>query len=363
MVKSWPGYLPPLAALVLTLLGTGLTALAGGGSDGSVSIGWLAVLMPVPLATSVCWGLALWTGRPLLLTVMAAAAWLVISLTWLGMDVTWPLAGNVAAGLVTGFAMARTWRIDFALLGVTAVLLPAIIWSMMQMPLADQLQIIETDMLELLEQNIPSGATEADRAKALETETRAMESMMDLAARIYPWILGLGLLGQAAIILGLTGLVLRRLGLAWVGWRLPPFTRWRLPFYLVWIVVAGVGLMLTRAPVAGTAGLNLALLAGTVICIQGLSVQFFVTGRMMGPAARTVYWLVMGVFFPYLILASGIVLGLVDQWWDIRRLGPPPESGDGNPDGGDDLERNDDGPDEESEDSSDNDGPDTGPKD
>jgi hypothetical protein len=28
----------------------------------------------------------------------------------------------------------------------------------------------------------------------------------------------------------------------------------------------------------------------------------------------------MGIFFAPLALASGVVLGLVDQWWDIRRL-------------------------------------------
>jgi len=338
MSRTWPGYLPPVAAFVLTLVGTGLTALAAGGGDGSVSLGWLAVLLPVPLAVSVCWGVAFLTGRPLVLSVLAALAWLVVSLVWLPGDVTLPLVGNVAAGLVTGFALARNWRLDFALLGVTAVLLPAIVWSLTEMPVADQIQILETDMLELLEENIPSGASEADRAKALETEIRALERMMDLAERIYPWVLGLGLLGQAAIIMGLIGLVLRRLGFARVGWGLPPFTRWRVPFYLVWILVAGVGLMLTRAPVAASAGLNLALLAGTVICVQGLAVQFFVTGRMMGPAVRTVYWLIMGVLFPFLILASGVVLGLVDQWWDLRRLDAVPDTGDGNSDGRDDLE-------------------------
>ena len=41
----------------------------------------------------------------------------------------------------------------------------------------------------------------------------------------------------------------------------------------------------------------------------------------MSTLGRVIYWTVMGVFFVPLVLASGVVLGLVDQWWDIRRLG------------------------------------------
>ena len=145
---------------------------------------------------------------------------------------------------------------------------------------------------------------------------------------------GIGVLGQAAIILALTGWGLRRLGIAWPGWGLPPFTRWRLPFYLVWILVAGIALYLTRRPGIESAGLNLALLAASVISLQGLAVQFWVTGRLMdpegpmgkkGPVLEVVYWVIAGIFLIPVILASSVVLGLADQWMDIRRLTTPPE--------------------------------------
>jgi hypothetical protein len=327
MARILPGYLPPVAALALTLAVGGLTTLvAGGGEDGAGSAS-MALLLPMPLLVSVAWGLALVAGRPRRFLVAAAGVWLAVALAFFPAGVTWPLAGNAAAGIAAGWALGLRWRLDAALAAVTVALLPALVWSLVELPPTDQLELLEPQLLEMLEQNLPAGASEADRARALELETEALRRMMDLAARIYPWVLGLGVLGQAGIILVVTAWGLRRLGIPWTGWGVPPFTRWRLPFYLVWVLVAGLGLFLTRAPILGTAGLNLALLAASVVCLQGLSVQVWVTARMMGPALRTAYWLFMGVFFAPLILASGVVLGLADQWLDIRRLEAVPEEG------------------------------------
>ena len=63
--------------------------------------------------------------------------------------------------------------------------------------------------------------------------------------------------------------------------------------------------------------MNLALLAACVLSVQGIAVQFHVTGRLLSTWDGCVYWLVMGIFFAPLILASGVVLGLVDQWVDL----------------------------------------------
>lgn len=331
MARLLPGYLPPVVALALTLAVGGLMTLVASGDEVDTGSGVVALLLPLPLLVSGIWGWALIAGRPRRVVLAAAGAWLATALMAFPAGVTWPLAGNALAGMAAGYALGLRWRLDAALAVITAALLPALVWSLLEMPPTDQLEILEPQLLEMLEQNLPAGASEADRAKALEVETLALRRMMEMAARIYPWVLGLGVLGQAGIILVITAWGLRRMGIPWAGWGVPPFTRWRLPFYLVWVLVAGLGLMVTRAPILGTAGLNLALLAASVICLQGLSVQFWVTARMMGPALRTAYWLFMGVFFAPLILASGVVLGLADQWMDIRRLNAPPEE-DGNGD-------------------------------
>lgn len=331
MARTMPGYLPPVAALALTFAVGGLMSLASGRGEGAGSAG-MAVLLPLPLLVSAAWALALLAGRPRRILPVAAGTWLAAALAFFPAGVTWPLAGNAAAGIAAGWALGLRWRLDAALAVVTAALLPALVWSLVELPPTDQLELLEPQLLEMLEENLPAGASEADRARALELETRALERMMDTAARIYPWVLGLGVLGQAGIILVISAWGLRRMGIPWPGWGVPPFTRWRLPFYLVWVLLAGLGLFLTRAPVLATAGLNVALLAGSVLCLQGLSVQVWVTARMMGPALRTAYWLFMGVFFAPLVLASGLVLGLADQWLDIRRLEAAPVDGeDGSP--------------------------------
>jgi len=320
MARQLPGFVPPLAAFALTLVVGGLNALAVSGAHEAVALGLLAALMPLILAVAVAWGLALLAGRPRRLAPLAAAGWLAAGLVLLPGATTWTLAGYVVAGLAAGLAVARRWRFDAAVAAVVLPLLPGMVWATLQEPPAELFASMERDMTEVLRENLPAGASEADRDRALETQVRAVRRFVAVMERVYPWFVGQGLLAIAAIVLAVTGWGIRRLGFAWPGWGLPPLTRWRLPFYLVWVLVAGIGLALTRAPVLATAGWNVALLAATVICLQGLSVQAWVTARMMGPVMLTVYWLVMGLFFAPLILASGVVLGLADQWLDIRRL-------------------------------------------
>jgi hypothetical protein len=255
-----------------------------------------------------------------LAAIVGAVVWLTLSFLLLPREVVWQLAGNVAAGLAAGLALGLRWRLDTALVVVAAALLPMILWSVIQVPVTEQLQMVSQEMLSVLEDNLPEGATHEQRTRALEEETRNLDRMSALALRIYPFVIGVGLLGQAGIILALVWFSVRRLNIAIPGWTLPPFSRWRLPFYLVWLLVLGVALMLTRAPYLASAGLNLTLLVACVLSVQGTAVQFHVTNRMLSKTGRLLFWLVMGVFFAPLILISGVVLGLVDQWVDLRRL-------------------------------------------
>jgi len=123
-------------------------------------------------------------------------------------------------------------------------------------------------------------------------------------------------------------LIARRLVLIGPSNRWPPFTHWRLPFYLVWILVAGIGLMLTRQRVWADAGLNIVLVTGFLLSIQGVAVQAFVIARMMTAVFQVIFWTVMGVFFSPLLVISGVLLGLADQWLDLRRLHRPGDQDD-----------------------------------
>jgi hypothetical protein len=327
MDRSWPGYLPSVAAAVVTLVLTAIYALAAGGGEpaGPLRGMVLLLLLPVPLGIAVLWGGVFLASRPYLATVVAAGFWLVSSFVLLPREVVWQLAGNVAAGLAAGLALSWRWRLDAALAIVVAALLPVIIWAVLTVPVGEQLAMVRQEMLSVLEDNLPAGASEEQKLKVLEAEGRNLERMAQLAVRIYPFVIGVGLLGQAGIILALIWWLSRSLNLWVTGWRWPPFSRWRLPFYLVWLLVAGLGLMLTRAPYLATAGLNLALLVACVLSVQGIAVQVHVTNRMLSRWGRVFYWLVMGIFFAPLILAAGAVIGLIDQWVDLRRLQVAPD--------------------------------------
>jgi hypothetical protein len=139
----------------------------------------------------------------------------------------------------------------------------------------------------------------------------------------------LELLVRALMIMSLVWVTVRVWGWELPSWRPPRFGRWRLPFYLVWLLIAGLGLMILRHPVALTVGLNLALFAAILLAVQGVAVQVWVTGRMFSLLGRIVFWTVMGLFMTPLVLASGVLLGLVDQWLDLRGLerGSDPEGG------------------------------------
>ena len=340
MPKSWPGYLPSMLAAAVTLMLTAAYAAVAGSPDSVGPLRGLAMvlLIPVPLGVAVIWGSCVLTSRPFLAAFVGSLVWLVLSYLLLPREIVWQLAGNVAAGLAAGWALGRQWRLDMALAAVAVALLPVILWTVVQVPVAEQLEVLTGQMLEVLEENLPAGANEEQRIQALAEEKFNLERMSDLAAKIYPFVMGVGLLGQGGIILALVLFVVRRLGVFVAGWSLPGFSSWRLPFYLVWLLVAGIGLMLTRAPYLATAGMNLAMFAACVVSVQGIAVQFHVTNRVLSKMGRLFYWLVMGFFFSLLILISGVALGLVDQWVDLRRLRTGSGEDDGNADGPGDIE-------------------------
>lgn len=325
MLRNRPGYLPALAALTATLLASVLmVAVSTAGAESGMALGVLAlVLLPVPLVLSVLWGSAVVSTRPHRLALAAAALWLVAAWLLFPGATTWPMASNVAAGLVAGIALGARWRLDAALGGIALVLVPLTVWSVVEMPLGEQMDLFHAELMPVLEENLPEGADPAQRREALALEEERLEQMADLLARIYPFFLGIGLLGQGLLILFLVWLVLRMLGWRLASWRPPPFGTWRVPFYLVWLLALGLGLMVTRQPLAVHGGLNLALLAATVLSIQGLAVQFHVTARVLSPMGRVVFWTVAGLFLIPVVLPLGVVLGLADQWLDLRGLDRP----------------------------------------
>ena len=229
MLRNWPGYLPALVALVLTLLACVLMVeVSTAGAESGVDVGVLAVvLLPVPLVLSVLWGSAVVASRPHRLALAAAAVWLVAAWLLFPGATTWPVATSVAAGVVAGIALGARWRLDAALGGIAAVLVPLTVWSVIEMPVGDQFDLLREDLMPLLEENLPAGAAPEQRREALAREEKRLEQIVEIITRTYPFFLGTGLLGQGLLILFLVWLVLRMLGWGLASWRPPPCGQWR----------------------------------------------------------------------------------------------------------------------------------------
>ena len=320
-----PSWLPLLVPVAATVLVTGILKAVDAYAAGPSPLAGAAMflVLPLPLALSAVWGWAAVRFQPFGVILYSAAAAVGLALLLDPGAVFWQVAASGAAGLVAGLALKQGWRADKALGLCALALLPVIVWTVKEVPVAEQLSLLRQDMVEVLEQRMPQGATETERARALDSEGRRLDQILEVAARIYPLVIAIGLLGQAAIILAAIWVLVRLSGPGIVGRRFGSFSRCRLPFYLVWLLVAGMGMLLTRREALMGPGLNLALLAGLVLSVQGVAVQVFVIGRMLSPMGRLMFWMVMGVFCAPLVIVSGTVLGLADQWLDFRGLDRP----------------------------------------
>lgn len=330
MPRSWPGFAAPLVAAVATLLlawvEESTLAQAANAQDAvspALVLGLVLGLM-APLVVPTLWGLATLASRPLVLVAAAAVAWLGAGLMLLPGEVVWPWAGFVLAGLAAGSALGFRWRLDVAVAVVVLALAPNFVWQLHQYPVDQQYRQWADQYLEARREMLTGTAEPKQVELTLEAERRQQEKLVAYSLKILPAFIGLGVAGLAGMLLSMVWLTARLLGVPARSPALPPFGRWRLPFYLVWALVAGLGLFITRQPYLAAGGLNIALAVVTLLSLQGAAVQWALTGRTMGLVPRVIYLLVAGFLFLPLVL-----LGLADQWLDFRKLedshgeGPP----------------------------------------
>jgi len=159
-----------------------------------------------------------------------------------------------------------------------------------------------------------------------EAETPAAQEVLRLAAVLLP-----GSYAVWAFATGLTGFfisqeVLRQFGLA--GPRTLPFSSWRLPWYVVWGVIAALALILTGDQWGWSswkiAGQNILFLMGFVYFTAGVSlaasyyqkVTWARFWKLLAVALAAFYWPVT-----FTILA---MLGLVDSLVNLRERTPRP---------------------------------------
>jgi len=320
--RTWPGFLPPAVALVATLAAALVLRFLVPAADGDeILLAGLALFRgTLPVVLAVVWGAALIMARPHRLAVIAGAGAAGAVFAVLPADLAVALAGATAAGLAAGLALGARWRLDATLAVVAGLLLSTVIVDVIRVPIDSQLDASRAWATAVLEKAIPAGADEAQVAAEKQRIAEIVARSEALAIRLHPLAVLLALLGEALTVLVMTWVVVRLCGWELPSWRPPPFSEWRLPFYLVWCLIAGLGLVLLRHPASETVGLNLAVLSAGLRAVQGVAVQFWVSGRLLSPLGRIVFWTVTGLFATGLIILSGVLLGLADQWLDLRGL-------------------------------------------
>jgi len=177
-------------------------------------------------------------------------------------------------------------------------------------------------------------ALEQELTRWVEREA-AGSSDPEVQAAMAGWLIGLvpasAALVSFLLVLAAYGVAVRvfpRCGLRVE--RLAPLAALALPFWVVWSFAAAL-----LAAVVGRAvgwrwllllGVNLALVHGVAFFVQGLAVGRNVLRERMVPAGMQVMLAALTVIMmPFTIAA--VVIGLLDQWLDFRRLLAPPRAG------------------------------------
>jgi uncharacterized protein YybS (DUF2232 family) len=289
-----------------------------------------------PLGLGLGWGV--WRGLGATLTVLVGACALVIatiaSFALATLMLHQDLVGQFVKGLVTS-------QVE-GLKAVLASTLWAVTFAKRNLP---------PDVLTSLRHN-PMLVSQFHQQ---EEQTRGMIEFTQKFAPTFiyhalPVMLGVGGLIWAYLCYTLARVVLRRVGHEPPGF--PPILTWRLPpafaTLMLWIF-AGVTFLSPRFPWLATAWVSVLLLTLFVFGFQGTLVALAWMRRRK--LSRTFQIIVIALLLSsglYPILAA-VILGLLDGWFDFRKLSAPPPAGDGAadpaaatiPDANDPAQRND----------------------
>lgn len=282
-----------------------------------------ALLIFVPLAVLL---VAMPPRRPALLLVAGALVWLFFFRGHSG--ALWYVERGWALLLAAWFvAFAALWpERSFIARGLGAVAATTVTAGLLLLlPQAGfgQLDDVVNDQLRGLASETLSAWTAALGFERVSAQlSTAVYAAADLQTLVFPALLGLGSLAGLAA--------------AWFAYRrvvhgdaapLKPLREFRFPNDLVWVLIAGmVLLVLPLGAVAERAGTNLLAFMAALYALRGLAVLLVVAGAP-GPLGMVVGGLLLLFLYP-LVMATTVVVGVTDTWLDIRarRTALPPPS-------------------------------------
>ncbi len=286
----------------------------------------------LPLALLVAWGSTRPLGAAGGATAAAFATWAAAALLWgLGPGPILACAAHAAGGAALGWGLARR-RPPAAVLGLATA--PALLLLALTMSPAAAERVLEETGRRLQETlTLPPAGMEAQGESDQQLEMReaaaaSVERTVATLRRLWPALLLLGLLLQAAAAVWLVRRLAARAGRATELTPWPPLRRWRMPFALVWILAGGIALVLARGEPAARAGVNLIAASAALLALQGAAVVWALATRVLPPLARWLIALAALLLLAPACLLACAAIGLADQWLDVRR-GSEAAAGDG----------------------------------
>jgi len=145
----------------------------------------------------------------------------------------------------------------------------------------------------------------------------AFDSVRQTMPKILPSLLGIWLLLTIWLTMGCGAAIIRKRSPDSMPW--PPYSDWRLPDVLVWLLIAsGILLFLPGASIR-LAGLNGLIISLMLYFFQGVAVltTLFIRWRVPTPVRVLIYLLTFMQLYGPLFIS---VLGLIDVWANFKKL-------------------------------------------
>ena len=221
------------------------------------------------------------------------------------------LLGGFFAASTIGFPRWRLVSRSLAAVGGSGVvagvfyLLRADAWSNLDWGVNDRLSVVLGNVLQGLEV-VREGQAVSPALVA------AVYRTVELQAAVFPAVLAL----ESMAALGVAWWLYRRLGFH-DDQGLAPVRQFAFNDHLVWVLIAGLVLVVTRmSDGAGRVGANLAVFMTALYALRGAGVVAFVNG---GLSLFGALMFVLGVLFAApVVVGFAALLGIADTWLNLR---------------------------------------------
>ena len=179
-----------------------------------------------------------------------------------------------------------------------------------------------TTLLVELDEGLASGLMLYEESAELAPETlesirNAVELLRNYIPKVLPGLLVSAILTITWLNLVIGNWLLKKKDTKLTSW--PDYIEWKLPEYLVWLVIiAGICVFLLPSPIDNI-GLNVLIVCTTVYFFQGLAIVASLLNKLSVPMMIRIliYALIFIQTYGIIILSF---LGLADVWADFRKL-------------------------------------------